>query len=103
MQTQAGSGWVDTSLPHNDEKRSQSTSPSWAVPAEQKTPTKDSPSQTRRSLSADSSVQVRDSPETSNLIPKYASSPKPNNSFLFAREPPDGAEKIPLSIEDIEK
>ncbi|KAJ7369301.1 Protein Family FAM117 [Desmophyllum pertusum] len=32
--------------------------------------------------------------------PKYASSPKPNNSYLFAREPPDGAEKVPLHVED---
>lgn len=32
--------------------------------------------------------------------PKYASSPRPNNSYLFAREPPDGAEKVPLHIED---
>lgn len=32
---------------------------------------------------------------------KYASSPKPNNSYLFAREPPDGAEKVPLHVDDI--
>lgn len=33
--------------------------------------------------------------------PKYASSPKPNNSFMFARGPPDGAEKVPLNIEEM--
>ena len=31
---------------------------------------------------------------------KYASSPKPNNSYLFGREPPDGAEKIPLHVDE---
>lgn len=31
---------------------------------------------------------------------KYASSPKPNNSYLFAREPPDGAEKVTLHFDD---
>jgi hypothetical protein len=41
------------------------------------------------------------SPEPTG-IPKYASSPKPNNSYLFAREPPDGAEKVPLHVEDID-
>eukprot|EP00058_Branchiostoma_floridae_P009640 XP_002595128.1 hypothetical protein BRAFLDRAFT_118597 [Branchiostoma floridae] len=27
-------------------------------------------------------------------LPKYAASPKPNNSYSFAREPPDGCEKV---------
>ncbi|KAJ7386173.1 Protein Family FAM117 [Desmophyllum pertusum] len=40
------------------------------------------------------------SPELPAGGPKYASSPKPNNSYLFAREPPDGAEKVPLHVED---
>lgn len=35
--------------------------------------------------------------------PKYASSPKPNNSYVFAREPPDGAEKVPLHVEDADR
>lgn len=32
---------------------------------------------------------------------KYASSPKPNNSYLFGREPPDGAEKVPLHVDEM--
>lgn len=40
------------------------------------------------------------SPEPS-VVSKFASSPKPNNSYLFAREPPDGAEKVQLHVEDI--
>ena len=26
--------------------------------------------------------------------PKYASSPRPNNSYMFKREPPEGAESV---------
>ncbi|XP_020902455.1 protein FAM117B isoform X2 [Exaiptasia diaphana] len=40
------------------------------------------------------------SPEPS-AVSKFASSPKPNNSYLFAREPPDGAEKVQSHVEDI--
>lgn len=42
------------------------------------------------------------SPEPAG-IPKYASSPKPNNTYLFAREPPDGAEKVQLHVEDFDR
>lgn len=31
---------------------------------------------------------------TSSPLPKFASSPKPNNSYMFKREPPEGCEKI---------
>ena len=31
---------------------------------------------------------------------KYASSPKPNNSYMFGREPQDGAEKVPLHVDE---
>ncbi|KAG5833166.1 hypothetical protein ANANG_G00272970 [Anguilla anguilla] len=27
-------------------------------------------------------------------LPKYASSPKPNNSYMFKREPPEGCERV---------
>ncbi|XP_067865745.1 glucocorticoid induced 1a isoform X2 [Heterodontus francisci] len=30
----------------------------------------------------------------SSPLPKYASSPKPNNSYMFKREPPEGCEKV---------
>lgn len=42
-----------------------------------------------------------DEHQTTTHVPKFASSPKPNNSFMFARGPPDGAEKVPLNIEEI--
>ncbi|XP_067860174.1 glucocorticoid-induced transcript 1 protein-like isoform X2 [Heptranchias perlo] len=31
---------------------------------------------------------------SSSPLPKYASSPKPNNSYMFKREPPEGCEKV---------
>ncbi|KAM6900049.1 glucocorticoid induced 1a [Xenentodon cancila] len=31
---------------------------------------------------------------SSSPVPKFASSPKPNNSYMFKREPPEGCEKI---------
>lgn len=27
-------------------------------------------------------------------LPKYATSPKPNNSYMFKREPPEGCERV---------
>lgn len=32
--------------------------------------------------------------DSSSPLPKFASSPKPNNSYMFKREPPEGCEKI---------
>lgn len=43
--------------------------------------------------------QENSSPEPP-VVSKFASSPRPNNSYLFAREPPDGAEKVQLHVED---
>ncbi|XP_057293252.1 glucocorticoid-induced transcript 1 protein-like [Hydractinia symbiolongicarpus] len=103
MHTQTSNGWIDSNTSNTPnstkDKRSHSLSPSW--PSENISPTKE-PTTPNRSLSAGSTVSERGSPETSSLVPKYASSPKPNNSFWFARGPPDGAEKIMLSVEDIE-
>lgn len=27
-------------------------------------------------------------------LPKFATSPKPNNSYMFKREPPEGCERV---------
>uniref|UniRef100_A0A8D2ZDJ9 Family with sequence similarity 117 member Ba n=1 Tax=Scophthalmus maximus TaxID=52904 RepID=A0A8D2ZDJ9_SCOMX len=32
-------------------------------------------------------------------LPKYAASPRPNNSYMFKREPPEGCEKVKVSEE----
>lgn len=99
--TQTSNGWIDSFSPTSNscEKRSHSLSPSWFSPEKENT----SPN---RSLSADITMTEIDTVPAgkcaASLVPKYAASPKPNNSFWFARAPPDGAEKVPLSMDDIE-
>ncbi|XP_031441587.1 glucocorticoid induced 1a isoform X2 [Clupea harengus] len=45
--------------------------------------------------STDELVDDRDKDSgSSSPLPKFASSPKPNNSYMFKREPPEGCEKI---------
>ena len=101
--TQTSNGWIDSNTSFSPtasvDKRSQSTSPSWPLsPAQHKTPVKERQTP-KRSQSADSTTDRDSSP-----LPKYASSPKPINSFWYARGPPDGAEGVvPLSVEDIER
>ncbi|KAA8579492.1 hypothetical protein FQN60_006585 [Etheostoma spectabile] len=36
-------------------------------------------------------------------LPKYAASPRPNNSYMFKREPPEGCEKVKVSEETMPK
>ncbi|KAM9828610.1 protein FAM117B isoform 2-T2 [Syngnathus typhle] len=36
-------------------------------------------------------------------LPKYAASPRPNNSYTFKREPPEGCEKVRVSEESLPK
>jgi len=98
--TQTANGWVDALSPTSEkpgEKRSHSLSPSWLSPEKENT----SPN---RCLSADITMAELDSITSNKCIssnlPKYAASPKPNNSFWFARGPPDGAEKVPLNTDD---
>ncbi|XP_026879163.2 glucocorticoid induced 1a [Electrophorus electricus] len=44
---------------------------------------------------ADEPLDERDKDSgSSSPLPKFASSPKPNNSYMFKREPPEGCEKI---------
>ncbi|XP_033875124.1 protein FAM117B-like [Acipenser ruthenus] len=37
----------------------------------------------------------------SSPLPKYASSPKPNNSYMFKREPPEGCERVKVFEETL--
>lgn len=41
-----------------------------------------------------SALSVSTDSGSSSPLPKFASSPKPNNSYMFKREPPEGCEKI---------
>ncbi|CAB1320739.1 unnamed protein product [Coregonus sp. 'balchen'] len=44
--------------------------------------------------STDDLLYDRDKVAVALRCPKFASSPKPNNSYMFKREPPEGCEKI---------
>ena len=69
------------------------------APSDSKSPVKSLQTQSQQTME-------RESPQEDIMqqnTAKYASSPKPNNSFSFARGPPDGAEKVPLNVDEIER
>ncbi|XP_067404986.1 protein FAM117B isoform X2 [Emydura macquarii macquarii] len=52
--------------------------------------------------SADDLAESRDKENGNNSpLPKYATSPKPNNSYMFKREPPEGCEKVKVFEESL--
>lgn len=79
--------------------RSHSASPSYPIIAG---PPSDSRPSSRCSSGGVAENEENVSPDIPTG-PKYASSPKPNNSYQFAREPPDGAEKVPWLFEDADR
>ncbi|TMS11879.1 Protein FAM117B [Larimichthys crocea] len=56
-------------------------------------------------------ITIQDTPEKEETIvlgpcsplPKYAASPRPNNSYMFKREPPEGCEKVKVFEESMPK
>ncbi|XP_020611978.1 protein FAM117B-like isoform X1 [Orbicella faveolata] len=82
----------------NSSSRSHSASPTYPIMPG----ASDSRPSSRCSSGGAAEAEENVSPELP-VGPKYASSPKPNNSYLFAREPPDGAEKVPLHVEDADR
>ncbi|KAM9486357.1 protein FAM117B [Clarias gariepinus] len=102
-QRSASSRSIDTQTPSsitvgsshsNSSSRSQSVSPAFlSVPNE---PCSESPSPNEDPLS-----DCRDKDLTpGSPLPKYASSPKPNNSYMFKREPPEGCERVKVFTEE---
>ncbi|KAK2849919.1 hypothetical protein Q7C36_008702 [Tachysurus vachellii] len=102
-QRSASSRSIDTQTPSsstvgsthsNSSSRSQSVSPAFlSVPNE---PCSDSPSPNEETLS-----YCHDKDLTpGSPLPKYASSPKPNNSYMFKREPPEGCERVKVFTEE---
>lgn len=89
----------DSSGSGSSSSRSHSASPTYPIMAG----ATDSRPSSRCSSGGAADAEENVSPELPTGGPKYASSPKPNNSYLFAREPPDGAEKVPLHVEDTDK
>lgn len=83
----------------NSSSRSHSTSPTYPIMPG----ASDSRPSSRCSSGGAGEAEENVSPELPAVGPKYASSPKPNNSYMFAREPPDGAEKVTLHVEDADR
>ncbi|XP_075286497.1 protein FAM117B [Opisthocomus hoazin] len=95
---------IDTQTPggadrgSNNSSRSQSVSPSSFLTISNEG-SEESPCSTDDHL-ADS----RDKENGNNSpLPKYATSPKPNNSYMFKREPPEGCEKVKVFEESLPK
>ncbi|XP_007902968.1 glucocorticoid-induced transcript 1 protein isoform X2 [Callorhinchus milii] len=81
---------VDTQTPSVQERSSSCSSHSPCV-----SPFYPTGSQEGSPCSAEDLQYDRDKDSgSSSPLPKYASSPKPNNSYMFKREPPEGCEKV---------
>ncbi|XP_016142754.1 protein FAM117B [Sinocyclocheilus grahami] len=103
-QRSASSRSIDTQTPlgtaagsnhSNSSSRSQSISPTFLnMPSE---PCSDSPSPHEDEALADGHEKDL---APSSPLPKYASSPKPNNSYMFKREPPEGCERVKVFTEE---
>lgn len=89
----------DSSGSGSSSSRSHSASPTYPIMPG----ASDSRPSSRCSSGGAADAEENVSPELPSGGSKYASSPKPNNSYLFAREPPDGAEKVPLHVEDADR
>ncbi|KAM4687604.1 glucocorticoid-induced transcript 1 protein [Discoglossus pictus] len=82
---------IDTQTPSVHE-RSSSCSSTHSPCVSPSCPTE---SQEGSPCSTDDLLFDRDKDSGSNSpLPKYASSPKPNNSYMFKREPPEGCERV---------
>ncbi|XP_017547708.2 protein FAM117B [Pygocentrus nattereri] len=94
IDTQTPSGIMAGSSHSNSSSRSQSVSPAFlSVPSE---PCSESPSPNEEPLSDSRDKDLA----PGSPLPKYASSPKPNNSYMFKREPPEGCERVKVFTEE---
>ncbi|OXB64284.1 hypothetical protein ASZ78_005936 [Callipepla squamata] len=94
---------IDTQTPggaergSNNSSRSQSVSPTSFL-------TICNESNEESPYSTEDLVDSRDKENGNNSpLPKYATSPKPNNSYMFKREPPEGCEKVKVFEESLPK
>uniref|UniRef100_A0ABM5GNW6 Glucocorticoid-induced transcript 1 protein isoform X2 n=1 Tax=Pogona vitticeps TaxID=103695 RepID=A0ABM5GNW6_9SAUR len=81
---------IDTQTPSVQERSSSCSSHSPCI-----SPFCPPESQDGSPCSAEDMLYDRDKDSgSSSPLPKYASSPKPNNSYMFKREPPEGCERV---------
>ncbi|XP_040213163.1 protein FAM117B isoform X1 [Rana temporaria] len=93
---------VDTQTPGNDRSNNSSRAQSIS-PASFITILHDCNEESPRSTD-DTLADPRDKENGNHSpLPKYATSPKPNNSYMFKREPPEGCEKVKAFEEGLAK
>lgn len=85
---------VDTQTPGNDRSNSSSRAQSIS-PASFITISNDCTEESPCPADTDTLADPRDKENGNHSpLPKYATSPKPNNSYMFKREPPEGCERV---------
>ncbi|XP_072570742.1 protein FAM117B-like isoform X1 [Paramormyrops kingsleyae] len=90
-QTPSGGGGGGGGNHSNSSSRSQSISPAFLAMANDTGGRSPCPSV---DLLSDGRASTHKDLEGSSPLPKYAFSPRPNNSYMFKREPPEGCERI---------
>ncbi|XP_060050096.1 protein FAM117B isoform X2 [Erinaceus europaeus] len=86
---------IDTQTPGGAEKGSNNSSRSQSVSPTSFLTISNEGSEESPCSADDLLVDPRDKENGNNSpLPKYATSPKPNNSYMFKREPPEGCERV---------
>ncbi|XP_054826627.1 protein FAM117B [Eublepharis macularius] len=95
---------IDTQTPGGAEKGSNNSSRSQSVSPSSFLAISHEGSEESPCSAEDLLVDPRDKENGNNSpLPKYATSPKPNNSYMFKREPPEGCEKVKVFEESLPK
>nr|XP_028557521.1 protein FAM117B [Podarcis muralis] len=95
---------IDTQTPGGAEKGSNNSSRSQSVSPSSFLVISNEGSEESPCSADDLLADPRDKENGNNSpLPKYATSPKPNNSYMFKREPPEGCEKVKVFEESLPK
>ncbi|XP_007422080.1 protein FAM117B isoform X1 [Python bivittatus] len=95
---------IDTQTPGGAEKGSNNSSRSQSISPSSFLAISNEGSEESPCSADDLLMDPRDKENGSNSpLPKYATSPKPNNSYMFKREPPEGCEKVKVFEESLPK
>ncbi|XP_070588100.1 protein FAM117B [Erythrolamprus reginae] len=95
---------IDTQTPGGAEKGSNNSSRSQSISPSSFLAISNEGSEESPCSADDLLMDPRDKENGNNSpLPKYATSPKPNNSYMFKREPPEGCEKVKVFEESLPK
>ncbi|XP_026552554.1 protein FAM117B [Pseudonaja textilis] len=95
---------IDTQTPGGADKGSNNSSRSQSISPSSFLAISNEGSEESPCSADDLLMDPRDKENGNNSpLPKYATSPKPNNSYMFKREPPEGCEKVKVFEESLPK